>query len=80
MSECKTVKINLGALVADLRFYNSIGKYDEVSDLKGRFEALFVEQSSKTKGAMLKYLLSNKVVLTEPYLTTYFSNIREFLG
>lgn len=80
MSECKTVKINLGDLVADLVFHTSVGKDEDVASLKGRFEALLLEQSSKTKEAMLKYLLSNKRVLTEPALLTYFSNIKEYCG
>ena len=75
MSECKTVKINLGDLVEDLLFHTYGGKDGDVNHIKSRFETLLFEQSSKTRGAMLKYLLSNKVVLTEPNLLTYFSNI-----
>lgn len=80
MSECKTVKINLGDLVADLMFHTSVGKVEDVNSIKSRFETLFSEQSSKTRGAMLKYLLSNKVVLTEPTLLNYFSNIKVYHG
>jgi hypothetical protein len=80
MSECKTVKINLGDLVADLMFHTSVGKAEDVNSIKSRFETLFSEQSSKTRGAILKYLLSNKVVLTEPTLLNYFSNIKVYHG
>jgi len=80
MSECKTVKINLGDLVADLVFHTSVGKDEDVVSLKSRFEALLLEQKPKTRGDMFKYLLSNKVVLTEPNLLTYFSGIKRCYG
>ena len=76
MSECKTVKINLSDLIADLRFHISLGELESANLIKGRFEELLSEQSGKTRVAMLNYLLSNKVVLTEPNLLVYFNNVR----
>lgn len=72
MGHSKTVKINLKQLIADLIFAFSDKDENAIKDVKSKFEEVYSIQNTMMKNNIIKYLLSNKVVLDNKKLYNYF--------